>query len=70
MASKTDQMIDIKKIVCYTQRYQEKQGIPHHWGATQGSSRLVRRQREGETVGKSPYCGFYEKELVRQSKLA
>lgn len=32
MASKTDQMIDIKKIVCYTQRYQEKQGIPHHWG--------------------------------------
>lgn len=39
-------------------------------GATQGSSRLARRKNGGEIVGKSLYCGFCWRELVRQSKLA
>ena len=42
MASKTDRMISTEKVLCYTQRSQEKGGITA-LGATQGSSRLFRR---------------------------
>lgn len=59
-----------KKIVCYTHRPQgDRENHARGLGSThRENSRLVRSQRERETVGKIHYCGFWGKELMRQGK--
>lgn len=43
--------------------------MPHCGGHMEEAPGLVRRQREqGENVGRSLYCGFHEKEPMKQGK--
>ena len=70
MASKTDQMISMEKVLGYTQRCQEKGDITQHWGPHKEVPGCSEGRGKGTLWAGALYRGFYKEELVRESKVA